>query len=264
MSTVAELEKQLADAKLQETVSKRQAELEKLQETYEGKAFGTHTFERNSRSVYMGGYYYERFWLNEKGLIMVKEWTFTLNRSGKDYVFSSKNLNFSRQIAERQLSDAENKYHAEYNLRQSHYLGTIKEISIAKFQEIWGEAEASWTDFLLALKNKPNELPEYDLLRVGTSGEENKMERIAGELQLDMLDVMKFPVLYNTLQYLQLPFYYEQRWIPSIYVKRILEYQISKWKDELNNPFIKGHAIEWNNRRIKILGEFLQEHPEFI
>jgi len=263
MSTVTELEKQLAEAKRKEIYDRRQAELEKLKEDYEGKAFGTHTFERNSRSVYMGGYYYERFWLNEKQEIMVREWTFTINRMGKDYVFSSRSLNFNRQIQEKQLTGPDIKYHADYMLKQGQYLGKVTQIAREKFVDIWGESEASWTDFLLTLRKKSQEFPEYDMLRVGTSNEENKMEKANEELQLDMLDVMKFQELYNTLQYLQLPFYYEQRWIPSIYVKRLFKYQIAKWRKELQDPWLKGNAIEWLNRRIKVLEDFLKENPQY-
>ena len=52
MTKIQEIEQQLAQAKKEEQTSYLNKDFEEIKKQYEGKCFGTHTFERNSKAAY--------------------------------------------------------------------------------------------------------------------------------------------------------------------------------------------------------------------
>ena len=59
-----------------------------------------------------------------------------------------------------------------------------------------------------------------------------KLAAALKHLKLNIIDVTKFPEVFRTLQYCNLPFFQEQRYLPKVYAKQILEYQIRLWEQE--------------------------------
>ena len=65
MNNIQELEVELQKAKEKEKLTQRQTELASLINEYQGKCFGSHTFDRAHSAAHMGANYYEKFYITD-------------------------------------------------------------------------------------------------------------------------------------------------------------------------------------------------------
>ena len=75
-------------------------------------------------------------------------------------------------------------------------------------------------------------------------------------LKLDYIDITQYPHVFNALQYKHLPFFQEQKYLPRIYAKQILEYQIKLWQDEKNQTW-RSYDDRYD-KWIKIIQDFIK------
>jgi hypothetical protein len=77
---------------------------------------------------------------------------------------------------------------------------------------------------------------QWDLTRMGTATDELKLDIAIKATGIDVIDIEDYKV-FNVLKYCQLPFFQEQKYLPRIFAVKILEYQISKMKEDMAHPF---------------------------
>ena len=250
MKTSYEIEKELQEAKNQEKLVYLEKELKDLKEQYEGKCFGTHTFERKNRSAYSFARFYEKFWIENAQIKMLK-WSITISRCGKNYNFSQDSLSFNRQKSE--VISQDNGYNAKHNLMG--YDFGKKEIALNKFMQFWEYGEIVSTKlndtYAIIIEETP-----FDLLRIGSSNDEKILANAFNYLKLDYIDITENYQVFNALQYKHLPFLQEQKYLPRIYAKQILEYQIKLWQDEKNE--IWRSYDDRYDKWIKIIQDYIQ------
>ncbi len=244
MRTVHEIERELQEAKNQEKLNGLQNKLNNLKEKYEGKCFGTHTFERNNKSTYSSASYYEKFWIKDNSIVFLR-WSVTTQRMGKNYTFVQDQLSFTRQKSE---------INGDNVTEGNHYLEK-KEVSLTKFMQLWDYGEIIFTK-LNDAHNTILEQKPFDLLRVGTSNDERILADAFNYLKLDYIDITQYPHIFNALQYKHLPFFQEQKYLPRIYAKQILEYQIKLWQDEKNQTW-RSYDDRYD-KWIKIIQDFIK------
>lgn len=251
MKTVHEIEKELQKAKNQQKLIYLQKELLELQLQYEGKAFGTHTFERKNKSSYNYARFYEKFWIEDAKIKMLR-WNISITRTGKNYTFSKDALSFNRSKEE--ITSADNGNNSKHNLI-GYDFGTKEEISITKFMELWFQGEII-SDKLFDVYTKTIGKTPFDLLRIGSSNDEKILADAFNYLKLDYIDITQYPHVFNALQYKHLPFFQEQKYLPRIYAKQILEYQIKLWQDEKNQTW-RSYDDRYD-KWIKIIQDFIK------
>jgi hypothetical protein len=232
MKTVHEIEKELEEAKKQQRLVYLQKELQELKLQYEGKAFGTHTFERKNKSSFNYARFYEKFWI-EEGKIKMLSWNITITRMGKNYAFSQDSLSFDR--SKKETVSEHNGRNAKYNLI-GYDFGAKKEIPVSRFMKLWEYGEITSIKLNEAYTTIVEESP-FDLLRIGSSNDEKILADAFDYLKLDVIDITQYPKVFSVLQYKHLPFLQEQKYLPRIYAKQILEYQIKLWQEEKNQTW---------------------------
>ena len=251
MGDIQKLEKELESAKKQQRLNYLQKELEELQSQYEGKAFATHTFERKNKSSYNYARFYEKFWIEDDKINMFR-WSISITRSGKNYTFSQDNLVFNR--SKEQIVSQDNGHNAKSNLI-GYDFSAKKEISINKFMQLWTQGEIV-SDKLFDVYTKIVEETPFDLLRVGSSNDEKILADAFDYLKLDVIDITQYSNVFNVLKYKHLPFLQEQKYLPRIYAKQILEYQIKLWQDEKNQTW-RSYDDRYD-KWIKTLRDFIE------
>jgi len=255
MKTTAELEKELQAAKDLEYSQYRQRDLDELNKSSLGKCYGSHTFERANASQHMGAVYYESFFFKEKD-IWVRQWSISVSKYPSIYKTNKNSINYNRFIYEKQLTGT-NDYNASYNLFNG-YNYYRKEISFDKFMQLWNASE----DASLMIKDSFTSIaPELkmELIRQGDSTDEDRLEKGIEEIGLDIIDFKKFPKVLNVLEYRTLPMFQERRWLPRIYAKQILEYQIKLLEKDNQGMFATERVINHNNWCIEIIREFINK-----
>ena len=251
MKNVQEIEKELKEAKNIEKLVYLQKELLELKTQYEGKAFGTHTFERKNKSSHNYARFYEKFWIEDSSIKMLR-WNISITRSGKNYVFSQDSLSFNRNKEE--ITSQDNGYNAKTNLI-GYDFGTKKEISVIKFMKLWTQGELVSDKLFDVYVDNVEETP-FDLLRIGSSNDEKILSDAFNYLKLDVIDITKNPNVFSALQYKNLPFLQEQKYLPRIYAKQILEYQIKLWNEEKNQRW-RSYDDRYD-KRIKTIKDFIE------
>ena len=249
METVQDLEKKLLEAKAQEKLVSLQKELDALKEKYQGKAFGTHAFERKNRSGYASAKYYESFWI-ENMKIQMLTWRLSFNRTGKNYVFSASQLSFDRSKAQTEARD--DGYNAEYHLINNSH-GT-KLVTVAKFMQLWNYGHFVVTE-LDRVFNERISGPE-DLLRIGTNNDDIKLTKDFKESGIAYIDITENLKVFNVLKYKQLPTLQEQKFLPLIYAEHVIQLQIRKLEKEAQERYSNR---EYLAREIEVLREFILE-----
>lgn len=227
MATVAEIEKQLIDAKNLEKTQELEATLKYMRDNYEGKCFGTSVFERKNRSGFSSAVFYERFWI-ENSKITVLKWIFSISKMGRDYKFSSKKLSFDRSKSEDSTEHVNQ--HDVVSSLIGHYVSFKKEVRLERFMNFWETSEAVCT--MLDDCYKTEITIEDDYLTIGSNNNEQMLQSGFESIGIDYIDITKYPSLFNALQYKQLPLLQEQKYLPRVYAKQILEYQIELYREE--------------------------------
>lgn len=242
MKTINEIEQELREAKAFENSKHLQDKLIALKEKYEGKAFGTHTFERRNKSAYASVNYYEKFWIKDNIIIFLR-WSITIQRCGKNYEFSQDQLSFSRSKSEMNGD----------NITSGSY-GEKKTVSYDKFMQLWEYGEFA-SNKLNDLFTTTIDIQPTDLLRVGSSNDERMLETAFNSLKLDFVDITKDYRVFNALQYKHLPFLQEQKYLPRVHAKEILNYQISLWETEKKQRYCT--QTDRINRDIETIRNFI-------
>jgi len=254
MNAVQLAEKALKDALAQEKRDSRLRELKSLQEAYEGKCFGSDLFERSSAASTRGATYYEKIYLHEDE-IYVQEHTIRLTHLDSFYKKSMKQISYSRNIHVRQLT-GHNSYHADYNL-YSDYSFFRKEISLETFKSLWEAAEEA----NIVIKNAFNGKGlRTEVITNGDSDHEREIEKCIKDTGIDLIDFKDYPEVHSCLEYRTLPMFDKRRWLPKVYAKSILEWQIQQIEKDCESEFITQKRYEHNQKEIKIIRKFIKEN----
>lgn len=254
MNNIQELEKRLQKAKDEEVLKARQKELEQLIKDYKGKCFGSHTFERASTCEHMGATYYEDFFIKDS-LIYVLEWTLSLSKNRAYDKNTIKSVNYTRNVHKRCLTDG--KYHADYKLYTG-YSFFRKEISYEKFMSLWESGEEA---FIILKKTFSGKNPELKVENItqGDYGNESKIEEWTKQNGVEFIDFKDFPKVHNILEYRTLPLFNRRRWLPKLYAKSILNWEVNRIKKDLTSPFTTGRRYYALEEEIKIIEEFIKK-----
>jgi hypothetical protein len=89
---------------------------------------------------------------------------------------------------------------------------------------------------------------------MGTATDELKLDIAIKATGID-IDIIRRTTRYSTYSS-QLPFFQEQKYLPRIFAVKILEYQISKMKEDMAHPF--STRTEHTRGEIKILEDFIK------
>jgi len=253
MTSVQEAKALLEKAELEEKLQYRQKELSELIAQYKGKCFGTHTFERKAQSGMMGATYCEDFYLKDNE-IWVREWGIHASKCDSFYKKSKYVTQFNRNIYEKQLT-GQNDYNASYNLYSgySHYR---HEISLSKFMKLWEIGNELVIEIEKSFYENVPELKQ-ELIRQGDFSNDRTVEQCIKDTSIELIDLKNYPEVHRTLEYVTLPLFDNNRWLPKIYAKSIIKWYINKLKEELNSQFATEKTIIWNNKRIEILTNFI-------
>jgi hypothetical protein len=254
MNSVEKARQELLKAELEEKIKYRKDELNSLKKEYEGKCFGSHTFERKNKSEFMGAVYYEKFFLKDNNEIYVMSHSIQCSTFDDYYKSNKLNKNYSRQISEIQLSGLNDK-NASYNL-YSGYSFFRKEISLDKFKKLWNcgdEINQVIHDFFF------NVLPDLKQERItmGDSSSEKEIEDCIKTINIDLIDLKDYPEIHSILQYKHLPMFDRQRWLPKLYIVPIIEWLIKKLQEENKIYFDNLKVIYYNNQSIEQLQDFI-------
>lgn len=253
MTTVQEAKALLEKAELVEKLQHRQKELSELLLQYKGKCFGTHTFERKSQSGLMGATYYENFYLKDNE-IWVREWGIFASKHDSFYKKGKYLTQFNRTMNERQLT-GQNDHNASYNL-YSGYSYYRHEISLSKFMKLWENANDLVIEIEKSFYENTPELKQ-ELIRQGDSHNEDIISRCVKDIGIELIDLKDYPEVHRILEYVTLPLFDNNRWLPKIYAKSIIEWYINELKKELESQFATERSMIWNNNKIRILNNFI-------
>jgi hypothetical protein len=200
---------------------------ENLISKYQGKAYGV-TVSKKQISVRFSCVY-EKFWVTGNTITVLK-WNISFAEQ-EEITNSSDKLSFDRNKTE--VSSQENGYSFEHNLISSGAYGRDKEMSVNKFMQLW-EYGYFVVQELDNVYTKTVGQP-WDLTRMGTT-DELKLDIAIKATGIDVIDITKTKGIQRT-KYCQLPFFQEQKYLPRIFAVKILEYQISKMKEDMAHPF---------------------------
>lgn len=254
MNAVQQAEKALADAKKQEKDEYRAKELNSIKKEFEGKCFGSNTFDRSSAAAYRSAVYYEKFYLKDDE-ICVLEHNLSLSHFDSHYKKSMKQISYNRNINERKITG--NDYNAFYNLYTG-YSQFRKEISLQKFKELWDIAEEANLIIKQAFNGKLPDLRQ-EWITQGDHSSEGAIEKCISEMSIEMIDFKQFPEVHRCIEYHSLPMFDRRRWMPKQYVNPILTWHIRNLEEDCIGIFKTERVVEYNQRQIKIIKDFLSK-----
>jgi hypothetical protein len=94
----------------------------------------------------------------------------------------------------------------------------------------------------------------WDLTRMGTATDELKLDIAIKATGIDVIDITEDYKVFT--QVLSVTVLQEQKYLPRIFAVKILEYQISKMKEDMAHPF--STRTEHTRGEIKILEDFIK------
>lgn len=253
MNKIQELEQSLEKAKKEQYLGNRLNELEAIKREYEGKCFASNLFSRFAKTRWFSAKYYEKFYIKE-GEIFVLEWTVTSTKHPAFYKSETSTYDMTSHIYERKLS-GDNEYNVSYNL-DSGYSFHRKEITLGQFMSLWRATKECHLVIRDAFKSYP-EL-EIEDIRQGEHHDDLSIEKIVLELNMDIIDLKKYPKLFGMFEYKRnIPMLQNGRWLPRVYAKQILEYIIADLTKEINDPWATIGTISYNKEKISNIQEFI-------
>jgi hypothetical protein len=95
---------------------------------------------------------------------------------------------------------------------------------------------------------------------MGTATDELKLDIAIKATGIDVIDITEDYKVFNVLKYCQLPFFQEQKYLPRIFAVKILEYQISKMKEDMASILYAQNT----RGEIKILEDFIKQFNSYI
>ena len=256
MGKIEDLKQQLLEAEKQQILDYRLKELIQLRSDYQGKCFATHTFTRNSAASHMSAKYYEHFFM--KGdKIYVREHLVSLSRFNNFYKKSKDCINYSRTIVERDLTlDGERNAHYNLDSGYSHYK---HEISYLKFMQLW---ETGKEADIIIKDAFTKELPEIkqELISQGDHSNEEAISKCIADMGVEIIDFKKHWKVHRILEYRTLPLFFERRWMPKLYAKSILEWEINRIKEKMYSIFYTDRSVAHDQNAINIIQDFIDTH----
>ena len=255
MTEVQKAELALQQAKKQEKLKYRLEELDKLKVLYENKCVASHTFQRRTKSSYMGAKYYEKFYL-EADEIWVIEWSIYLSKNDSFYKPSKNCISYSRHIFKRQLTGINDK-NAFYNLGSHSFFN--KEISYEKFMQLWECAEECNIILNDVFSNKIPEI-KTEHITIGDHSAEEVLESCIKTIGIELIDFKNYPEVHRVLEYKTLPMFDRNRWLPKIYAKSILEWEIKRIQEDMNSVFSTLRGRAYNQNQIDIIQKFINNN----
>lgn len=256
MNAIQIAEKALEKAKQEEKLKYRLRELDELVKSFQGKCFGSHTFDRQHAAANMSAVYYEKFYL-EKDEIWVTEHTIRVCHMDSFYKKSMKDIQYHRTIYNRQLT-GQNSYHASYNL-DSGYSGFKKKISLDKFKQLWEAGKEANLIINNAFNGKVPEL-KMEWITQADFGHEAKIDKCIKDIGIEIIDFKDFPIVHNVLEYRTLPMFDRRRYLPKLYAKPILEWHIKQLEKDCKSVFTTMKSFEHIQNEIKIIQEFINKY----
>lgn len=250
MNNVLELEKQLNEAKVAEKLKYLQGELDIVKKEYEGKAFGSHTFERHSSAANLGAIYYERFFIEEDKIYVI-EHSFGISKHDAYYKPSKTDIGYRRSINKRCLTDG--KHNASY-LLYSGYSHYRKEISVAAFKKMWEGTEEVYETIKSLMSTN---VDKQELIRMGDSNNEDEISLCIRDMGLEFIDLKNYPKVHSALEYKRIPMFDRNRWLPKQYAKPIIQWVIKqnniRRKDNWTTTRVEN-ALKYEN---EVLTDFI-------
>lgn len=248
MTDVEAAEKLLKQAKLEEKIARQFKKLAQLKEAYEGKCFGTHTFERRNASMGLGAVYYEQFFMKDEEIHVI-EWSIQANRYQSLDRRNKTITSFNRTIYDKALTGPSHPNNPYYYLSA----GINKPISKDKFMILWEGAK----EIVIGVEESfYKNLPECKIesLRVDN---EITMATVLLKTGIEVIDLSKFPKVQDCLKCAEIPFFEQHRWLPKVYALPLLEAHIAKLNSE---NYLFGAQSSRNELDIIILREFIKNN----
>ena len=257
MESIQQLQKKLEEAKKQDLLNQKIKTLSELRNQYEGKAFGSRTFERASKSPYDSAVFFKSIYM-EGDKILVDEWYINRYRMGKDYKFSSLTYSYSRGRRPDQCltSDHKNEYAVIHDKLPYHY----KEIPVDKFMNLFN----SCSDADISISRSFESIQEgyTDLIMMGDSTNESRIQKGISIIGLDIIDMFEHKKVWEEIKYSDLPMFQNQRWLPKLYARKILEYQVELWRAEQRDAWCSIRSYNALQYRIEAITPFIQSLPQ--
>lgn len=252
MNIVQKLEKQLQLAKAEDAKKALQKDLEDIIETYQGKAYGSRLFEKAAKCASETALYFEKFFIKDDKIYGIL-WAVNVIQYGPDYKYTKNSYSYSRYMREECFSSTN--YNIQYQVHQRLPYKAI-ELTPAKFMSLFHAATTAE-----AVLREPfiQNLSEHygELIRMGDSTKEKRVETAIKALKLDMIDMTKHPRVLDEIQYAELPMFHQQRWLPREYAAKLLKYQIGLWEEDMRSIWTDGRRAAYLQRRIDIVQQFI-------
>ena len=248
-SEIQKLKIELKKAEEKELIADLQKELESVEKVYKGKCYSSHVLNRIHKATYGWIAYYEDFFI-ENFKVYVKEWKLYISRR-KD----SQYISYTRTTSNRIIKGEDN-YHAAYNLDRG--LSSYKhEITKDVFMKLWNYAELLEVELNNAFKSTVP-MPYQDETSIGNAGNETTILRCLKETGIECIDVTKHPELQRTVTYLSIALFQNNRWMPKIYAKQLLEWQIKEIEKSMSSPFSNARANMYDQKKIETIKNFIE------
>jgi hypothetical protein len=194
----------------------------------------------------MNAVYYEKFYIEDNKIIVLQH-TISSSNTPSFHKGSQRNIDYTRSIIERCLT---NVYNNAFNNLYSGHSSTRKEISLEKFLQLYNTGTEVHLLTRKAFETKAPETTIKSQYFENDTGEE-RIEQLIAKLELDVIDIRKYPEVESILRCAILPMFDCQRWIPRTMIVPIIEHYIEKLKEQYSDYALLEHA--------KTLREFLNK-----
>jgi hypothetical protein len=88
----------------------------------------------------------------------------------------------------------------------------------------------------------------WDLTRMGTATDELKLDIAIKATGIDVIDITEDYKVFNVPSIVSYRSFKNRKYLPRIFAVKILEYQISKMKEDMAHPFLYTHRTHtWRN-----------------
>lgn len=259
-----ELQKQLELVKKQEKEDSLRQEYENVRKEFEGKTYGSRSFEKDSKSASDSAIYIKSIYLG-KGTFMGDElriladiWQVRRTRHDGNYKFSRDNYLYNRSRNEETVLNNE-RNNANWTIWNMLPWSSVKvEISVEKFMSIWNAAMEHEAVISESFKKELGDTKE--LIKMGDSNKQTRIIEAINKISLssEIIDVESlYPKLWEEIKYCDLPMFQDQKWLSKTYGRAILNYQIDLWQEELLKGWLSSRGRAYLERQIQVVKDHL-------
>jgi hypothetical protein len=229
--------------------------LDELNEKYKGRCIANNLFSAGSKTSSKHAVYYEKFYLKDEDLY-VKEWVLSLTyASPVTYKRARRNVNYHTYIHDRPLGFADQRA-IDTLVNYYGYLKLNYDLSVEKFMDLWVAADEA----RLVIENI---FASRDLLLTETYSAEYNPDRTytdcVKDLGIDMVDMTKYPDLYDCIKYYKLPLFQDGMYMYKPEMKRLLGFILKDLNKDLNRyaRTYSSRIYEATQRQIDIIQKFI-------